>query len=297
MKEDKIKRIFYYDIAIYYSMDCSDRRVDANGNLVDSPLNKDAQDNLSSSYTRKGGSHGNCSNSVDGSSSVPSYPKHAISYMSTASEVLADINGTGYIEKYYSDPNCDASSFMGANWFSQENCHNNLSPNSISQSESFQFKKVDATNGISSVKLQKFSDENCNSEIVMSDPNFFVQKPIISFDETICSVVDVSKYDSGIIASGNYYFQSGTVTALGDTDSYAPTSTPTFISEEWTEGGQTTWSRRRTRKVGLCENLCSGHGICEVNQNCVCYEGLHGEPEWIGPGDSLYSCSVQNYMM
>ena len=305
MKEDGIRGIVYYDIATYYSVDCSDTRMDANGNSVDSPLNyEEVKDNLQSTsmyasrYTRQGGSHGNCSNAIDGISSEPAYPKHAISHFSSTSEALADINGTGYVEKYYSDPNCDESSFMGANWFSQGICHNSLSPNSIPQSESFQFVEQVAAGGIVPTKLKKFRDENCSTEISMNDGVFHVQKPIISFDKTACSNVDVSEISSGFVASGNYYFQSGTVTAWGESDLHGPTSAPTFVREEWTQIGEITWSgKRRTRKGGLCENLCSGHGICEVNQNCVCYVGSHGEPEWTGPGYSscllfFYDCMM-----
>jgi hypothetical protein len=294
VREDSIKGIIYYDIANYYSVDCSDTRVDANGNIVDAPLNyEEVKDNLPSSstyaiaYTRQAGSHGSCTNATDGTSLVPAYPKHAISYISKTTDVLADINSTGYVEKYYSNPGCDARAFMGANWFSQEICHNSLSPNSLPQTKSFQFTKFVAAGGILPIKFQKFSDENCTTEITTSDITFHVQRPIINFDESTCVVAGASKYSSGFITSGNYYFQSGTVTALGGTDSHTPTSSPTFVSEEWTQSGQMVWGRKRSRRGGLCENMCSGHGMCEVNQNCVCYKGLDGEPEWTGPGDSF----------
>merc|ERR1711916_288495 len=35
---------------------------------------------------------------------------------------------------------------------------------------------------------------------------------------------------------------------------------------------------------------CSGHGSCVVNQNCLCYTGMDGEPEWTGPDCSLRTC-------
>merc|ERR1719453_2160072 len=68
----------------------------------------------------------------------------------------------------------------------------------------------------------------------------------------------------------------------------APTSMPTFTAESY---GQTTWDvKKRHRVGGLCENGCSGHGSCVVNQNCLCYTGMDGEPEWTGPDCSLRTC-------
>ena len=50
------------------------------------------------------------------------------------------------------------------------------------------------------------------------------------------------------------------------------------------------YDKRRTRSGGLCENHCSGHGTCEMNNNCLCYNGPSGEPEWTGPDCSLRTC-------
>ena len=66
-----------------------------------------------------------------------------------------------------------------------------------------------------------------------------------------------------------------------------PSSAPSFVSEGW---GQITWDKRRHRQGGLCENSCSNHGTCELNNNCKCYLGLDGEPEWTGPDCSLRTC-------
>ena len=44
------------------------------------------------------------------------------------------------------------------------------------------------------------------------------------------------------------------------------------------------------RSAGNCENGCSKHGTCEVNQNCKCYTGLDGDPIWTGPDCSLRAC-------
>jgi len=203
--------------------------------------------------------------------------------------VLADIPTTGYVEKYFSEPNCVTTAFMGANWFGKDICHKYMSPNSEMMTTSFQFGTQSAVAGITPVKLEKYSDDSCSS--VVSESVFVTQEPLIYSDETHCQLVDNSKHLSGLVTHSNYYFQSGDVTSMGTTDSHAPTSAPTFVSEEWTHGGQATWDyRRRSRKGGLCENLCSGHGFCEVNQNCVCYNGLDGEPEWTGPDCSQRTC-------
>jgi hypothetical protein len=67
----------------------------------------------------------------------------------------------------------------------------------------------------------------------------------------------------------------------------APTSAPTYMAESW---GQIIWDKRRHRNGGLCENHCSNHGTCEKNNNCKCFTGLDGEPEWTGPDCSLRTC-------
>ena len=66
-----------------------------------------------------------------------------------------------------------------------------------------------------------------------------------------------------------------------------PTSAPSYKAESW---GQVTWDKRRHRHGGLCENHCSNHGTCENNNNCKCFTGLDGEPEWTGPDCSLRTC-------
>ena len=69
--------------------------------------------------------------------------------------------------------------------------------------------------------------------------------------------------------------------------SFLPTSAPSYQAEPW---GQVSYDRRRNRQGGLCENHCSGHGTCEFNNNCLCFTGLDGEPEWTGPDCSLRTC-------
>ena len=68
----------------------------------------------------------------------------------------------------------------------------------------------------------------------------------------------------------------------------APTSAPTYNAE--TVWDQTIWDKKRHRSAGLCENHCSGHGTCELNNNCKCFQGLDGEDEWTGPDCSQRTC-------
>merc|ERR1711988_115825 len=101
---------------------------------------------------------------------------------------------------------------------------------------------------------------------------------------TSCTAVPQSKWVSGLPVAGSYYVVSGYAPA----STPWPTSMPTFTAESY---GQTTWDvKKRHRVGGLCENGCSGHGSCVVNQNCLCYTGMDGEPEWTGPDCSLRTC-------
>lgn len=72
----------------------------------------------------------------------------------------------------------------------------------------------------------------------------------------------------------------------------APTSAPTYTAENWNgvDGAQNIWDKKRHRSGGLCENHCSGHGTCEMNNNCKCFTGIDGEAEWTGPDCSLRTC-------
>lgn len=40
----------------------------------------------------------------------------------------------------------------------------------------------------------------------------------------------------------------------------------------------------------MCENQCSGHGICAKNANCRCFLGIDGDQQWTGPDCSLRTC-------
>jgi len=66
-----------------------------------------------------------------------------------------------------------------------------------------------------------------------------------------------------------------------------PSASPTYKAETW---GEVTWDRKRHRQGGLCENHCSGHGTCEKNNNCKCYNGLDGEAFYTGPDCSQRTC-------
>ena len=70
--------------------------------------------------------------------------------------------------------------------------------------------------------------------------------------------------------------------------SSTPTSQPTGDTESW---GQIVWDQKRHRQGGMCENQCSGHGTCEKNYNCKCFEGINGEAEWMGPDCSQRVCA------
>lgn len=70
-----------------------------------------------------------------------------------------------------------------------------------------------------------------------------------------------------------------------------PSSAPTYKTESW---GEVTWDKKRHRQGGLCENHCSNHGTCEMNNNCKCFTGLDGMAEWVGPDCSQRTCPSDN---
>ena len=104
-----------------------------------------------------------------------------------------------------------------------------------------------------------------------------------------------------IADSGNYRIRKVTVSAStggattsapssqpSSQPSSTPTSHPTGDIESW---GQIVWDQKRHRQGGMCENKCSGHGTCEKNYNCKCFEGMNGEAEWMGPDCSQRVCA------
>merc|ERR1711991_864803 len=52
------------------------------------------------------------------------------------------------------------------------------------------------------------------------------------------------------------------------TSNYGITSCDQVASSRWVSGLPTWDVKKRHRVGGLCENGCSGHGSCVVNQNC-----------------------------
>jgi len=74
----------------------------------------------------------------------------------------------------------------------------------------------------------------------------------------------------------------------------SPTVLPTSMPSQHEWAYQTIWDNNRWKKNGLCENSCSGHGTCSINQNCVCYTDMDGEPSWTGPDCSQRTCPIDN---
>jgi hypothetical protein len=74
----------------------------------------------------------------------------------------------------------------------------------------------------------------------------------------------------------------------GGDGSDAPTSMPTYTTRNDLQ--DVFDYKKRHRKGGNCENLCSGHGECKFNKNCECFKGLDGESAWTGPDCSLRTC-------
>merc|ERR1711988_1068178 len=145
--------------------------------------------------------------------------------------------------------------------------------------------------------VQKFNSTACTigNEVDPTTSVYASQIPIgldtVAYDipssgqgRTTCDQLASSRWVSGLPTIGAYLRTIGFVQDSTD----APTSMPTFTAESY---GQTTWDvKKRHRVGGLCENGCSGHGSCVVNQNCLCYTGMDGEPEWTGPDCSLRTC-------
>ena len=65
---------------------------------------------------------------------------------------------------------------------------------------------------------------------------------------------------------------------------------PSYIIDEDKRWAERVYDRRRFRNAGICSNLCSGHGSCEKNNQCKCFTGLNGEPEWVGGDCSQRAC-------
>jgi hypothetical protein len=63
---------------------------------------------------------------------------------------------------------------------------------------------------------------------------------------------------------------------------------PSYVKEAW--GQDVSDKKVHMRKAGMCPNLCSGHGDCTKNNNCKCFVGIDGEPEWTGADCSQRTC-------
>jgi len=220
------------------------------------------------------------------SASLYSTNEHFGEYMASINSNHFDtMDVDGLVNKYYS--NADCTTLVGGMWYREKHtCHKKLLPNVADMTTSFHV--------INMGEITKYSDTTCGSNITDA-ATYATTQPIgmARVDYTIssgnegataCAVVPQSQWVSGLPVMGSYYITAGFVAAATD----APTSMPTFTAESY---GQTTWDvKKRHRVGGLCENGCSGHGSCVVNQNCLCYTGMDGEPEWTGPDCSLRTC-------
>jgi hypothetical protein len=234
-----------------------------------------------------------------------SYPLHYGEVLATSTLAIAEftaLKDQGYFTQYYSDSGCSSSNFKGGAFYRRATtadlamadadvCHTTLTPNQLAANfgKSFAVKDLGA--------VSKYSSNGCAFGNLISGSTYDAQQPInmatISYvPDTVdtdlgltpCAAAPSSQWVSGLPSFGNYFQISGFI----QTDTSAPTSMPTFTAESY---GQTTWDiKKRHRVGGLCENGCSGHGSCVVNQNCLCYTGMDGEPEWTGPDCSLRTC-------
>jgi len=214
------------------------------------------------------------------------------------STALGYLNSTtGVTQVYYSDSSC--GTFVGGNWYKKSGsdpadnditteCHDSIMVNKPALTKHFAVENIGS--------VYKYNGTECRvPDIVGKETATYAdQQPIglstLSYTESSnvgtgsCTTVTQTQWVSGLPAQGAYYKAIGS--APGQTP--APTSMPTFTAESY---GQTTWDvKKRHRVGGLCENGCSGHGSCVVNQNCLCYTGMDGEPEWTGPDCSLRTC-------
>jgi len=222
-------------------------------------------------------------------SSNGGYKPHLAIILNTAADAKGDLDLTndGYVEYFYSSAGCAATRFVGGIYYKKDYCFSVLTPNAPAGSTPGTFAyypKFFTTNFYvnNANTVTKWSDANCATALPSSTlPLIGVPDSLVP---TTCAVVPQSRWLTGAPAIGSYSIITGTAAAA----TYAPTSQPTFTAESY---GQVTWDmKKRHRRGGLCENGCSGHGSCLVNQNCLCYTGMDGEPEWTGPDCSLRTC-------
>jgi hypothetical protein len=309
---DTDKDFVEYTIDTYYNSDCSDAspissvRMFANSAAMKTAANGNSADTLETAIEYSNQVTVSGTNSAASTTfTVPSgYANHAASVLASASAAeTAATNYTKVVQTFYSDSNCTTNNFKGANIYTTASaaaasgadiavgsgCHAKLAANLDDLGKYFLATDLGY--------VQKFTSTSCTfvNEVDPTTSVYASQIPIgldtVAYDipssgrgRTTCDQVASSRWVSGLPTIGAYLRTIGLV--QGSTD--APTSMPTFTAESY---GQTTWDvKKRHRVGGLCENGCSGHGSCVVNQNCLCYTGMDGEPEWTGPDCSLRTC-------
>ena len=189
--------------------------------------------------------------------------------------------------RYYDSAGCGSNpdTITGGIWYRAGVCIETFAPNRAAYGASFQITDIG--------NVAVYSDNTCSNALsgsakAAAQPTLLetadYTMPSALFGQTSCTQVPQTKWVSGLPVTGSYYIAAGKAASATS----APTSMPTFTAESY---GQTTWDvKKRHRVGGLCENGCSGHGSCVVNQNCLCYTGMDGEPEWTGPDCSLRTC-------
>jgi len=309
---DTNKDFVEYTIETYYNSDCSDAspissvRMFANSAAMKTAANGVSSDSLETAIKYSNQVTVNGTNDAASTTfTVPTgYDNHAASVLASASAAeTAATDYTKVVQTFYSDSTCTTNNFKGANIYTNASaaaasgadiavgsgCHAKLAANLADLGKYFLVTDLGY--------VQKFNSTACTigAEVDPTTSVYASQIPIgldtVAYDipssgqgRTTCDQVVSSRWVSGLPTIGAYLRTIGFV--QGSTD--APTSMPTFTAESY---GQTTWDvKKRHRVGGLCENGCSGHGSCVVNQNCLCYTGMDGEPEWTGPDCSLRTC-------
>jgi len=312
---DANKDFVEYTIETYYNSDCSDASPISSVRILAQSIamkNNANTNELATDIGYNGLVTAAGPNAVSGSEAtyaVPAgYAQHAASILNTAAlaEDVTDPSSDYVMQLFYSDSSCTSGNFKGANMYLKaaniasagtdvadgSQCIAKLAAN-LADMTTLRFLTTDL--GV----VQKFSDDTpecVNSKIVYSNSSAYASQapigldtvaydlPATNYGKTSCDQVASSRWVSGLPTIGAYMRTAG----YAQDSTPAPTSMPTFTAESY---GQTTWDvKKRHRVGGLCENGCSGHGSCVVNQNCLCYTGMDGEPEWTGPDCSLRTC-------
>jgi len=304
-----------YTIETYYNSDCSDASPISSVRMLAQSLTMKSgagTDDLADDIQYNGLATTEGMNAVSSATDfvVPGgYAHHAASILDTAAlaEAVTDSPSNYVMQLFYSDSSCTSGNFKGANMYLKAaniassgadvadgaKCIAKLAAN-LADMTTIRFLTTDL--GV----VQKFFDATAatcvESKIVDPTTSTYASQvpigldtvaydlPATNYGKTSCDQVASSRWVSGLPTIGAYMRTAG----YAQDSTPAPTSMPTFTAESY---GQTTWDvKKRHRVGGLCENGCSGHGSCVVNQNCLCYTGMDGEPEWTGPDCSLRTC-------